>query len=66
VADRYSSSLNWQTSRASAGSNCVEVARVGAEVLVRDSKDKSGPVLTFSAAEWSAFVVGARSGEFDA
>jgi hypothetical protein len=43
----------------------VEVARAGAEVLVRDSKDAAGPVLAFTAAEWAAFVIGVRSGEFD-
>ncbi len=34
-------------------------------VAVRDSKDRQGPVLTFTPAEWRAFVVGVRSGEFD-
>ncbi|HKT05478.1 MAG TPA: DUF397 domain-containing protein, partial [Rugosimonospora sp.] len=32
---------------------------------VRDSKDPHGPVLEFTAAEWSAFVDGAKGGEFD-
>ena len=46
------------------GDACVEVA-VGAEVLVRDSKNPDGPVLTFSPEEWSAFLAGVRSNEFD-
>jgi hypothetical protein len=41
------------------GDNCVEVAtNVPGVVAVRDSKDPDGPVLTFSAAEWRAFVAG--------
>jgi hypothetical protein len=34
-------------------------------VAVRDSKDPAGPVLTFTAPEWSAFLAGVRDGEFD-
>ncbi len=45
---------------------CVEVGHDGADVLVRDSKDPDGPVLRFTAAEWTAFLDGAASGEFGA
>lgn len=49
------------------GNQCVEV--IGGErgeVYVRDSKDKGdGPVLEFTAAEWDAFLDGAKKGEFD-
>lgn len=45
--------------------NCVEVAFVDGSVAVRDSKDPQGPVLLFNAAEWDAFVGGAKDGEFD-
>ncbi|MFF2042541.1 DUF397 domain-containing protein [Kitasatospora sp. NPDC058170] len=38
------------------GTACVEVADATAAVLVRDSKDKSGPNLTFTPNEWQAFV----------
>ena len=44
---------------------CAEVAFVGDSVLMRHSKNPSGPVLTFSLAEWAAFVTGVRMGEFD-
>ena len=48
------------------GGNCVEVAdRLDGGRLVRDSKDPSGPVLSFTVAEFGAFVKGARAGEFD-
>lgn len=45
--------------------NCVEVAFVDGAIVVRDSKDPSGSVLVFTAAEWDAFVDGAKDGEFD-
>jgi hypothetical protein len=46
--------------------NCVEVAPLGrGHVGVRDSKDKTGPVLQFTPDEWSAFIGGVRNGEFD-
>jgi hypothetical protein len=50
------------------GGQCVEVALHpdGASVrLVRDSKDPSGPLLTFTPDEWRAFIAGVRDGEFD-
>ena len=34
-------------------------------VLVRDSKNPDGPVLTFTPDEWQAFLTGAQAGEFD-
>jgi hypothetical protein len=59
--------LTWRKSSYSngAGGMCVEVATVGDGVAVRDSKDPWGPLLAFSAAEWDAFLAGARAGEFD-
>jgi hypothetical protein len=47
------------------GNNCVEVAELTSAVAVRDSKDRHGPVLIFTPAEWTAFVAGVRDGEFD-
>jgi hypothetical protein len=59
--------LTWRTSSYSSGQggNCVEIADLpnGAQA-VRDSKNRTGPALTFTAAEWSAFTAGVRSGEF--
>jgi Domain of unknown function (DUF397) len=34
-------------------------------VSVRDGKDPSGPVLTFTVGRWKAFIAGCRAGEFD-
>ncbi|WP_328954265.1 DUF397 domain-containing protein [Kitasatospora purpeofusca] len=58
-----SSELVWFKSSYSGpdGGECVEVAEATSAVLVRDSKDKSGPHLTFSPAAWAAFVEFAQS-----
>lgn len=57
--------LHWRKSSTSAaGGECVEVAVTDVAVMVRDSKDRSGPVLKFSHAEWRAFVTGIIQGEF--
>jgi uncharacterized protein DUF397 len=55
----------WRKSARSGAYGCVEVAFVGDQVAVRDSKDRNGPVLLFKAAEWHAFVGGVRSSEFN-
>ena len=44
---------------------CVEVARKPEGVAMRDSKNSDGPVLFFTHAEFTAFVNGAKNGEFD-
>ena len=53
-------------SNGTGGSNCVEVAFLdGGGIAVRDSKDRTGPALMFTSAEWTAFVDSAKDGEFD-
>ncbi|MEW2430026.1 DUF397 domain-containing protein [Micromonospora sp. NPDC047644] len=52
----------WRTSTKSGdtGGACVEVAdNLAGVVLVRDSKDRSGPVLTFAPAAWREFLADA-------
>ncbi|MEU7653735.1 DUF397 domain-containing protein [Micromonospora taraxaci] len=47
----------WRTSTRSGGEgDCVEVAGFADSVGVRDSKDRQGPVLTFTPSAWAAFV----------
>ncbi|WP_322760388.1 DUF397 domain-containing protein [Frankia sp. Cr2] len=60
-------SLSWQLSSYTNGEGaCVEVAKLPEDGrAVRDSKDRSGPILVFTSAEWTAFLAGARDGEFD-
>lgn len=58
----------WKKATASeASSGCVTVAELADGTrLVRDSKQgESGPILSFTRAEWDAFLDGARNGEFD-
>lgn len=58
--------LAWRKAAAStAQGNCVELARIDGGVLVRDSKDPQGPVLSFTRAELAAFLDGVKGGEFD-
>jgi hypothetical protein len=47
------------------GGSCVEVRRNGDAIEVRDTKDRGGPVLRFTAAEFDAFLDGAKGREFD-
>jgi Domain of unknown function (DUF397) len=45
---------DWRASSQSfSNGNCIEVA---SGVRVRDSKDRRGPILTFSAAAWWRFI----------
>jgi hypothetical protein len=60
--------VTWRKSRRSGpqGGNCVEAARLAdGQVAVRNSRYCDGPALVFTAAEWAAFVGGARDGDFD-
>lgn len=55
----------WRMSSFTDGMNCVEVAKIGDNVALRDSKDPAGPVLHFTRGEMLAFLRGAKAGEFD-
>jgi hypothetical protein len=60
--------LSWQKSgRSNANGNCVELAvlRDGAGIAMRNSRDPEGPVLVYTLDEMTAFVLGAKDGDFD-
>jgi Domain of unknown function (DUF397) len=60
--------VTWRTSSYTNGAGqCVEVADLpDGGRLVRDTKDHGrGPILRFTDAEWRAFVLGVKDGEFD-
>ena len=58
-----SADVQWRKSSYSNASNqCVEVARIGGGVAVRDSKNPDGGHLTLSAAGWGAFLDSVRQG----
>ncbi|MGC4896102.1 DUF397 domain-containing protein [Micromonospora sp. DT31] len=57
------SGARWRKSTRSGGNggNCVEVAgNLPGVVGVRDSKDPTGPVLTFGPAPWARFLTSTR------
>lgn len=50
-------SENWRkSSRSVAAGNCVEAGSAGSGVLVRDTADRSGPVIAFTAEAWARFT----------
>jgi hypothetical protein len=63
------SAVRWRKSTRSGpdgNSACVEVAFLDDNgIVVRDSKDREGPALSFSPTEWAAFIGGVKDGEFD-
>ena len=60
------SGLSWRKAQLSINNGeCVELASVHGQVAVRDSKKPDGPILLYTAAEWHAFLDGAKNGEFD-
>ncbi|MGC5014165.1 DUF397 domain-containing protein [Streptosporangium sp. DT93] len=61
------SGARWRKSTLSAdGPSCVEMAFVGDDVAVRDTKDRDGGTLLFRREKWTAFVGGIKNGRFDA
>jgi hypothetical protein len=51
-------SLNWRKSSYSGGNGgaCVEIGTDSSRVLVRDTKERTGPMLRFTPAEWRKFT----------
>lgn len=50
--------IRWRKARKSGGNGgaCVEVADHDSRVLVRDTQDRTGPMLRFSPAAWRRLV----------
>jgi hypothetical protein len=48
----------WRTATHSSGNGgaCIEAGNTGHGVAVRDSKDRQGPALAFTAAAWQVFT----------
>jgi hypothetical protein len=57
--------LHWRTSRTCEGGACVGVARQGEFIIVGNTANPEAPVSRFTAQEWTAFLAGAKLGDFD-
>ncbi|MBM0257270.1 DUF397 domain-containing protein [Micromonospora sp. 4G55] len=56
----------WRKStRSGSSGNCVEVATPPQVIMVRDSKDQHGAVLSFTAGQWDGFIKGIKAGELE-
>jgi hypothetical protein len=57
----------WRKSRFSnPNGECVELAGLpGGEIAMRNSRDPAGPALVYTQAEITAFLLGAKGGDFD-
>jgi hypothetical protein len=55
----------WRTSSYSSGGACVEIAPQRDTILVRDSKDREGAILTFGRESFAAFIAAVADGDFD-
>lgn len=57
---------NWRKSSfSSSQTNCVEFRRVEGGVEVRNSKRPDAGTIAYTDSEWTAFIAGAKAGEFD-
>lgn len=54
----------WRKSSASSGNDgCVEVARSGSSILVRDSADRLNVVLAFTGEQWHGLIRRIQNGQ---
>jgi hypothetical protein len=53
-----STDLNWRKASYSSngGAECVEIGAVTRTVVVRDTQDRTGPMLRFSSDAWRGFT----------
>lgn len=56
--------VRWRKSSSSADGDCAEVA-IGDVIEIRNSNARDAGTATFTPSEWTAFVEGVKTGEFD-
>lgn len=61
MTDELSNAQWFKSSHSGGDDDCVEVAWLGSNVGVRDSKAPGGPALVFDRADWAAFIVGLQT-----
>ena len=54
----------WHRSSRCGTSTCVEVAKVGEAVLLRDSKNPEAAPLRIGAQDWAIFLEGVAAGDY--
>jgi hypothetical protein len=52
----YPMDVRWRVSAWSKSDNCVEVANSDVAVLIRDTKNRTGRVLSFPFTVWEGFI----------
>ncbi|MEU4158240.1 DUF397 domain-containing protein [Actinoplanes sp. NPDC026670] len=57
--------LPWRKARKSSAGNCVEIARMGDSIAVRNSRFPDAGIILYTPAEFDAFIDGVKRGEFD-
>jgi len=65
VADTNGAPAWRKSSWSGSGENCVEAARTDEGVIVRDSKNPTGPSLAFTRAEWKRFLANVKASALD-
>jgi hypothetical protein len=55
----------WRKASFCASGECVEVTQRNGMIVLRDSKQPNGSVISYTREEWLSFVLGIKAGEFD-
>jgi hypothetical protein len=65
MAEANQRTIMWRKHTDSAGAGCVEVGADTDAMLVRDSKDPQGPVITLRAGGWPRFLSAVRNDQLN-
>lgn len=57
--------VTWRRSSACQDETAMQIAVLGDTIVCRDPKDPAAGIQAYSRAEWTAFVAGAKAGDFD-
>lgn len=57
--------LTWRTALSCNGGACVQVAATEDGILLGNSRQSGGPVVSYTPDEWHEFVAGVKKGDFD-